>query len=118
MCAIFCTLPELTSGARPETCPCIRSRWNRQGFPTAFYIWFRSTWGLDGVSHYSYCLDGVNCTPSGEPYQLLLGNCRGDRIGIYMFNDDADAGSVDSTFSTTNNRSVLLRNKNVSCGRG
>ncbi len=59
------------------------------------YIWFRSTWGLDGVSHYSYSLDGVNYTPFGEPYRLQWGNYRGDRIGIYTFNDDADAGFVD-----------------------
>lgn len=64
-------------------------------FATAFHIWFRSTWGLDGVSHYSYSLDGVNYTPFGEPYRLQWGNYRGDRIGIYCFNDDADAGFVD-----------------------
>ena len=63
-------------------------------FATEFYIWFRSTWGLDGESHYSYSLDGINYTPFGEPYRLQWGNYRGDRIGIYTFNDDADEGFV------------------------
>ena len=67
----------------------------KKGFNKPSYIWFRSTWGLDGVSHYSYSLDGVNYTPFGEPYRLQWGNYRGDRIGIYTFNDDADAGFVD-----------------------
>ena len=64
-------------------------------FATEFYIWFRSTWGLDGESHYSYSLDGINYTPFGEPYRLQWGNYRGDRIGIYTFNDDADTGYID-----------------------
>jgi beta-xylosidase len=63
-------------------------------FATAFYIWFRSTWGLDGESHYSYSLDGISYTPIGEPYRLQWGNYRGDRIGIYTFNDDVDEGFV------------------------
>ena len=57
-------------------------------------IWFRSTWGLDGESHYSYSLDGESFKPFGRPYRLEWGNYRGDRIGIYTFNDDADEGFV------------------------
>ena len=57
-------------------------------------IWFRSTWGLDGESHYSYSLDGESFKPFGMPYRLEWGNYRGDRIGIYSFNDDADEGFV------------------------
>ena len=60
-------------------------------FGTGFYLWFRSTWGLDGESHYSYSLDGESFKPFGRPYRLEWGNYRGDRIGIYTFNDDADA---------------------------
>ncbi len=62
---------------------------------TSGRIWLRSEWGLDGLSHYSYSTDGKNFTPFGEPYQLTWGNYRGDRIGIYSFNDKADAGYVD-----------------------
>lgn len=59
------------------------------------YIWLRSQWGLDGNSCFSYSLDGDNFVSFGEPYQLLWGNYRGDRLGIYCFNDKAENGFVD-----------------------
>jgi hypothetical protein len=58
-------------------------------------LWLRSTWSLEGVSQYSYSLDGATFTSFGEPYQLGWGNYRGDRIGIYNFNTEADAGHLD-----------------------
>jgi len=58
-------------------------------------IWLRSTWGLDGLSHYSYSTDGRNFTPFGAPYQLTWGDYRGDRIGIFTFNNKSDAGFID-----------------------
>jgi len=59
------------------------------------YIWFRSVWGLDGESVYSYSTDGENYTPLGPPYLLAWGNYRGDRIGIYCFNNKGEKGYVD-----------------------
>lgn len=59
------------------------------------YIWFKSQWGLDGNSHYYYSLDGEIYFSFGEPYQLTWGNYRGDRIGIYCFNDNGPNGFVD-----------------------
>lgn len=61
----------------------------------AKYIWFKSQWGLDGKSYYYYSVDGDNFLPFGEPYQLAWGNYRGDRIGIYCFNDKDEKGFVD-----------------------
>ncbi len=58
------------------------------------YVWLKSSWGLDGKSQYSYSLDGETFTPCGD-YQLAWGNYRGDRIGIYCFNDRTDTGHVD-----------------------
>ncbi|HEX9045494.1 MAG TPA: glycoside hydrolase 43 family protein [Verrucomicrobiae bacterium] len=58
-------------------------------------LWLRSTWGLDGNSQYTYSTNGVVFTPLGEPYQLGWGDYRGDRIGIFNYNNDADAGYVD-----------------------
>ena len=58
-------------------------------------IWFRSTWGLDGESHYSYSLDGESFKPFGRPYRLEWGNYRGDRIGLYTFNNVQEAGIAD-----------------------
>lgn len=59
------------------------------------YIWLRSQWGLDGNSRFSYSLDGENYLSFGEPYQLVWGNYRGDRLGIYCFNNKAESGFVD-----------------------
>jgi beta-xylosidase len=58
-------------------------------------VWLQSTWGLDGLSHYAWSLDGVTFAAFGEPYPLGWGHYRGDRIGIYNFNNVADAGQVD-----------------------
>lgn len=59
------------------------------------YIWLQSRWGLDGVSTYYYSLDGDTFLPFGKPARMVWGNYRGDRVGIYTFNDKADNGHVD-----------------------
>lgn len=61
---------------------------------TCQYLWLRSTWGLEGQSHFAYSTDGVHFTPFGT-YQLSWGFYRGDRIGIYCFNDLSDDGYID-----------------------
>ncbi|CAN5398302.1 hypothetical protein BH10PLA1_BH10PLA1_01270 [soil metagenome] len=58
-------------------------------------VWFRSTWGADGKSSYAYSIDGNSFTTFGEAYQLGWGDYRGDRIGIFTFNNDSDEGYVD-----------------------
>jgi len=58
-------------------------------------VWLRSEWGLDGRSQFFYSTDGINFQPFGRPYPLSWGHYRGDRIGIYSYNDRADAGYVD-----------------------
>lgn len=65
---------------------------------TASEIWFKSCWGLDGKSQFSYSIDGEVFLDFGEPYQLKWGNYRGDRIGIFCFNDEEESGSVDVDF--------------------
>ena len=61
-------------------------------------IWLRSTWGLDGQSRYSFSEDGQTFTEFGQPYVLSWGHYRGDRIGIYSYNNKADEGFVDADF--------------------
>ncbi len=58
-------------------------------------LWLRSTWGLDGLSRYAYSTDGKTFTPFGEPYQLAWGDYRGDRLGIFTYNNKGEAGYVD-----------------------
>ncbi len=59
------------------------------------HVWLRSTWGLDGLSHFSYSLDGDTYLPLGEPCQLMWSYYRGDRLGLYSFNDEGEKGFVD-----------------------
>ncbi|WP_217902296.1 family 43 glycosylhydrolase [Siphonobacter sp. BAB-5385] len=62
---------------------------------TGSLIWLRSVWGLDGQSTFSYSLDGKQYTPFGESHTLVWSYYRGDRIGIYSFNNEGEEGSVD-----------------------
>jgi len=55
-------------------------------------LYLRSTWGLDGKSQFTYSLDGDHYTSLGQ-YQLSWGFYRGDRIGIYCFNEQGQACS-------------------------
>jgi beta-xylosidase len=58
-------------------------------------IWLRSTWAYDGKSQYAYSLDGKTFQPFGPPYSLTWGNYRGDRLGIFNYNNKGDTGFVD-----------------------
>ncbi|HEX8465221.1 MAG TPA: glycoside hydrolase 43 family protein [Abditibacterium sp.] len=61
-------------------------------------LWIRSVWGLDGLSQFSYSLDGQTFTDYGAPYQMTWGGYRGDRIGLFSYNNKADAGWIDVDF--------------------
>ncbi|MGQ7946602.1 glycoside hydrolase family 43 protein [Flavobacterium sp. WC2509] len=58
-------------------------------------IWLKSSWSLDGVSKYEYSTDGKIFIPFGEAYQLKWGAYRGDRIGVYCYNDMNEKGFID-----------------------
>ena len=57
-------------------------------------LWLKSVWGLDGRSTFYYSLDGDNYTELGH-YQLSWGFYRGNRIGIFCYNDLAEQGYID-----------------------
>jgi len=58
-------------------------------------VWLKSSWGWDGISTYSFSLNGKTFTDFGDSYQLSWGNYRGDRVGIFNYNILANSGSVD-----------------------
>lgn len=58
------------------------------------YLWLKSVWGLDGSSTFYYSLDGDHYVELGQ-YQLSWGFYRGDRIGIFCFNDLSESGYID-----------------------
>lgn len=62
---------------------------------SANIIWLRSAWGFDGISRYSYSMDGKKFINLGGVYKLTWGFYRGDRIGIYCYNQQGNNGSVD-----------------------
>ncbi|MEU1101605.1 family 43 glycosylhydrolase [Streptomyces tibetensis] len=57
-------------------------------------VWLRTTWDVNGVSQFSYSLDGSTFTQVGGTYQLTWGGYRGDRIGLYTYNPNG-TGHVD-----------------------
>ncbi len=58
-------------------------------------LWLKSTWGLDGLGQFSYSTDGKVFTPFGEPAPLAWGAYRGDRIGLFTYNNKSETGYVD-----------------------
>lgn len=65
---------------------------------TGDVVWIKSEWDSEGRSRFSYSSDGVCFIPAGPDYQLSWGNYRGDRTGVFCFNDDSDSGFVDIDF--------------------
>ena len=57
-------------------------------------LWLKSSWGLDGKSTFYYSFDGHDFIEFGQ-YQLSWGYYRGDRIGIYCYNDLSENGFID-----------------------
>lgn len=58
-------------------------------------VWLRSSWDFSGKSHYAYSSNGTTFTDVELPYQLRWGAYRGDRIGIFCFNDTGEHGWAD-----------------------
>ena len=59
------------------------------------YLWLKSRWGNDGVSHFYFSVDGDEFTAFGQEYQMKFGSYRGDRIAISTYNTLDEAGYVD-----------------------
>jgi beta-xylosidase len=55
-------------------------------------IWLRSTWDFAGISQFSYSLNGIEFEDIGATYQLTWGDYRGDRVGLFTFNNSAAQG--------------------------
>lgn len=62
---------------------------------TGSVIWLKSTWDWNGNSWYQYSMDGLTYHSIGGRYQLSWGFYRGDRIGIFTYNDTGQEGFID-----------------------
>jgi beta-xylosidase len=58
-------------------------------------VFLKSLLSSAGETTWAYSLDGAAFTPFGGRYRLEWGYYRGDRLGIFSYNDEADAGFVD-----------------------
>jgi beta-xylosidase len=63
--------------------------------PNVKRVWFRSTWGMEGVARFSYSFDGLAFTGIGDSCPLSWGSYRGDRVGLYTVNRTGDRGFVE-----------------------
>ncbi|GAB2744602.1 hypothetical protein GCM10027072_45690 [Streptomyces bullii] len=66
-------------------------------------VWLRTTWDVNGVSRFSYSLDGNVFSSFGGTYQLIWGGYRGDRVGLYTCNPNG-TGYVDVDWRSTPSR--------------
>ncbi|HEY8993721.1 MAG TPA: glycoside hydrolase 43 family protein [Lacunisphaera sp.] len=72
-------------------------------------LWLRSEWNLDGACRFSYSTDGKTFTSLGEPYQFGWSDYRGERIGLFSYNNVGEAGYADFGSFTYDYDSPLTR---------
>jgi len=72
-------------------------------------LWLRSEWGLEGLCRFSYSTDGKTFTPFGEPYRFGWNEYRGERIGLFSYNNLGEAGHADFGSFTYRYDSALTR---------
>jgi beta-xylosidase len=58
-------------------------------------IYFRTILDITATAKFFYGYDGINFTQLGGNYPLTLGKYRGDRIGIYNYNNNSATGYID-----------------------
>lgn len=58
-------------------------------------LWLRSEWGLDGLCHLFYSVDGKRFSTLGEAYRFGWSDHRGERIGLFSYNDRSESGYAD-----------------------
>lgn len=58
-------------------------------------VWLRSISSNAGSTTWAFSPDGKAFTAAGEKYKFEWASYRGDRIGIFSYSDQADAGFVD-----------------------
>ena len=74
-------------------------------------LWLRSTWGLDARCRYAYSLDGKVWHEADVSYILQWGNYRGDRLGLFTYNNKGEAGETTFTDFSYITSDAVLRQK-------
>ena len=76
---------------------------------TLHWLWLRSEWDLDGLCLFSYSTDGKTYASLGEPYHFRWADYRGERIGLFSYNNSGEAGYADFGSFTYRYDSPLTR---------
>jgi beta-xylosidase len=58
-------------------------------------LWFRSQWELEGLCRFSYSTDGSTFHALGEAYAFGWSDYRGERIGLFSYNNAGEGGYAD-----------------------
>ena len=64
------------------------------GSVTCEKIRLRTMWGKDGVARFAWSYDGKEWKDAGESYRMTWGSYRGDRTGLFTYNESEDAGTA------------------------
>jgi len=105
----YAALGVLQEGAQRQLVYVTQGLITRGPVINADLIWLNSSWGLDGRSQFAFSLNGQDYSVFGAPYTLAWGNYRGDRIGLYTFNDLGENGWADfASFHYSFNASIVL----------
>ncbi|HYP13329.1 MAG TPA: hypothetical protein VEQ63_05360 [Bryobacteraceae bacterium] len=91
----FCTLGVVQSGTLGQLELNDNGKLTAGPAITGDKIWLRSVWDWNRKSQFSFSFDGRRFTPVGDPYKLTWGRYRGDRIGVFTYNDLGEGGHVD-----------------------
>ena len=77
--------------------------------PAVLYL--RTTWGLEGQAHYAYSRNGRRWTDVATFHQMQWSFYRGDRIGLFTYNDEGRGGEASfSRFRYTSSDDMPVSN--------
>ena len=71
-------------------------------------VWLR-TQVRGYLADFQYSYDGIHFQKTDQIYPICWGSYRGDRIGIYTFNNTADEGFVDVDYFDYNYTGSISR---------
>jgi beta-xylosidase len=72
-------------------------------------LWLRSQWDADGLCQFSYSTDGTTFHPLGETFAFAWSDYRGERVGLFTYNNAGEGGYADFDAFTYRYDSALTR---------
>jgi beta-xylosidase len=69
-------------------------------------LWFKTEIDFSGKATFAWSTNGKSYKTCGAEYQLKWGSYRGDRIGLFTYNNLHESGYVDVDYMTYENRTI------------